>query len=79
MCIRDRSALVGAGLPPEWLTDHQRALGTVTVEEVQEASRRYLAAASLTAVVVGDSGRVGDQLRTLAPVTVSTGGDGGGA
>ena len=28
---------------------------------------------SLTAVVVGDSGRVGDQLRTLAPVSVSTG------
>jgi predicted Zn-dependent peptidase len=73
------SAVVGAGLPPEWLTDHQRALSAVTVDEVQEASRRYLAAASLTAVVVGDSGRVADQLRALAPVTITTGTEGGSA
>jgi predicted Zn-dependent peptidase len=68
------SALVGAGLPPDWLTDHQRALAGVTLEEVQEASRRYLAAAALTTVVVGDAARVAEQLRTLAPVEISGGG-----
>ncbi|GAA3153485.1 pitrilysin family protein [Blastococcus jejuensis] len=73
------SALVGAGLPPDWLTDHQRALAGVTAEEVQEAARRYLAPAGLTAVVVGDAARVADQLRTLAPVEVTGGGDGDGA
>jgi hypothetical protein len=45
---------------------------------VQEASRRYLASAALTTVVVGDAGRVADQLRALAPVEV-TGGDDGAA
>jgi predicted Zn-dependent peptidase len=64
---------VGAGLPPDWLADHQRALAGVTVDEVQEASRRYLAAAGLTTVVVGDAARVADQLRTLAPVEVTQG------
>jgi predicted Zn-dependent peptidase len=73
------SALVGAGLPPDWLTDHQRALAGVTVDQVLEASRRYLSASGLTAVVVGDAGRVADQLRTLAPLEVTGGGDGGGA
>jgi predicted Zn-dependent peptidase len=68
------SALVGAGLPPDWLTDHQRALAAVTVEEVHEASRRYLSPAGLTAVVVGDAARVADQLRVLAPVEVTSGG-----
>jgi predicted Zn-dependent peptidase len=62
------SALVGAGLPPEWLEDHQRALATVTVEEVQEAGRRYLAAPALTTVVVGDADRVAGALEALAPV-----------
>jgi zinc protease len=64
------SALVGAGLPPGWLAEHQQALAAVTVDEVQEASRRYLAASGLTAVVVGDAGRVAGQLETLAPVSV---------
>lgn len=68
------SALVGAGLPPDWLTDHQRALAAVTVEEVHEASRRYLSPAGLTAVVVGDAARVADQVRALAPVEVTSGG-----
>jgi predicted Zn-dependent peptidase len=71
------SALVGAGLPPDWLTDHQRALGDVTVEQVQEASRRYLAPTALTTLVVGDAERVAAQLRTLAPVEITAGGDGG--
>ncbi|MGY1706768.1 M16 family metallopeptidase [Geodermatophilus sp. SYSU D00697] len=64
------SALVGAGLPPGWLAEHQRALAEVTVEEVQAAARRYLQPAALTAVVVGDAERVTDGLRALGPVDV---------
>ena len=65
------SALVGAGLPVDWLAEHQRDLAAVTVEEVQEASRRYLAASALTTVVVGDAGQIAESLGALAPVSVS--------
>jgi predicted Zn-dependent peptidase len=64
------SALVGAGLPADWLYDHQRDLAGVTIEEVQEASRRYLAPSALTTVVVGDRGKVDGQLAPLGPVVV---------
>jgi zinc protease len=63
------SALVGAGLQPGWLAEHQQALARVTVDEVREASSRYLAATGLTAVVLGDAGQVSGQLAALAPVT----------
>jgi zinc protease len=66
------SALVGAGLPPGWLAEHQRDLAAVTVDQVQEASRRYLASSALTAVVLGDAGRVAGQLEALAPVSLSS-------
>jgi zinc protease len=65
------SALVGAGLPVDWLAEHQRDLAAVTVEEVQEAARRYLAASALTTVVVGDAGQIAESLGALAPVSVS--------
>ncbi|MDK3258768.1 M16 family metallopeptidase [Blastococcus capsensis] len=68
------SALLGSGLPADWLTAHQRDLTAVTVEEVQAAAARYLAPEKLTAVVVGDAGRVAAGLGTLAPVTVTGGG-----
>ncbi|MGY1813506.1 M16 family metallopeptidase [Blastococcus sp. SYSU D00820] len=64
------SAIVGAGLSPDWLAEHQRALAGVTVEEVQAAARRYLAPDVLTAVVVGDAGRVSEPLAALGPVEV---------
>jgi zinc protease len=64
------SALVGAGLPPGWLAEHQQALAEVTVDQVREASRRYLASTGLTAVVLGDAGQVAGQLEALAPVSV---------
>jgi zinc protease len=64
------SALVGAGLPPGWLAEHQQALAEVTVEQVQEASDRYLASTALTAVVVGDAARVAEPLAALAPVSL---------
>ena len=66
------SALIGAGLPAEWLAEHQQALGAVTVEQVQDVSLRYLAAEALTAVVVGDSGRITGPLQALAPISVTT-------
>lgn len=65
------SALVGSGLSPDWLAEHQRALAAVTLAEVQEAARRYLAPAGLTAVVVGDAERIGEPLRALGPVEVT--------
>ena len=66
------SALLGAGLSADWLADHQRALATVSIDEVVEASRRWLSPAGLTAVVVGDAGVAADQLRALGPVEVTT-------
>ena len=68
------SALIGAGLPAGWLAEHQQALAAVTVAQVQEASARYLAPGGLTAVVVGDADRVGEQLRALGPVETTGGG-----
>jgi zinc protease len=65
------SALVGGGLSPGWLAEHQRDLAAVTVDQVQEASRRYLASSGLTAVLLGDAGRITDQLEALAPVSVT--------
>jgi predicted Zn-dependent peptidase len=65
------SALIGSGLPAEWLADHQRALTHVTVEEVQEAARRYLAAPALTTVVVGDADRMSSALAALGPVVLA--------
>ncbi|RBY74331.1 insulinase family protein [Geodermatophilus sp. TF02-6] len=67
------SALAGSGLPPEWLAEHQQALARVTVDEVQEAARRYLRPTGLTAVVVGDAARVADELPVLGPVEVTAG------
>jgi predicted Zn-dependent peptidase len=64
------SALFGAGLPADWLADHQQALARVTVEDVQEASRRYLSPSALTAVVVGDAERVAGSLGSFGAVDV---------
>lgn len=65
------SALVGSGLPADWLAEHQHALTGVTVAQVQEASARYLAPGGLTAVVVGDADAVGGPLGALGPVEVT--------
>jgi zinc protease len=65
------SALVGSGLPADWLAEHQQALAGVTVPQVQEASARYLAPGGLTAVVVGDADAVGAPLRALGAVEVT--------
>ncbi len=65
------SALFGAGLSADWLADHQRALATVGIDEVTEASRQWLSPAGLTAVVVGDAEVAAEQLRALGPVEVA--------
>ncbi|GHE10481.1 M16 family metallopeptidase [Klenkia taihuensis] len=62
------SALIGSGLPAEWLTEHQAALAAVTLDEVTAAARRWLHPAGLTTVVVGDAERVAGQLEALGPV-----------
>ncbi|RBY96496.1 insulinase family protein [Blastococcus sp. TF02-8] len=69
------SALLGVGLPADWLRTHQQDLEAVTVEQVQQAAARYLAPEALTAVVVGDASRVAAELGALGPVTVSGGGE----
>jgi predicted Zn-dependent peptidase len=69
------SALLGAGLPAEWLAEHQRALAAVTVDEVREAAARYLTPSGLTAVVVGDAERVSDSLRALGPLELTPAAD----
>ncbi len=69
------SALVGAGLPVGWLAEHQQALEAVTVDQVQQVSRRYLAPGALTAVVVGDAEVAEGQLAALGPLTVRRDGD----
>ncbi|MCW2696116.1 MAG: putative Zn-dependent peptidase [Modestobacter sp.] len=66
------SALFGVGLSADWLADHQRALATVGVAEVAEASRRWLHPAGLTAVVVGDAATITEPLRALGPVEVTS-------
>ncbi|WP_081788523.1 M16 family metallopeptidase [Candidatus Blastococcus massiliensis] len=64
------SALVGAGLPAGWLAEHQSALEAVTVDQVQEVSRRYLAPSALTAVVVGDAEHVEAPLAAVGELAV---------
>jgi predicted Zn-dependent peptidase len=66
------SAILGAGLPADWLAEHQRALAAVTVDEVRAAAARFLAPAKLAVVVVGDASRVADDVAALGPVEVTT-------
>jgi len=65
------SALLGQGLPIEWLREHPARLAAVTVEDVREASRRFLAPGGVVTVVLGDAARVTDDLAALGPVEVS--------
>ncbi len=62
------ATLVSAGLSVDYLRDYPAALEKVTVEDVLEASRRFLSPHRLTTVVVGDAAVVGPGLRALADV-----------
>jgi zinc protease len=63
------SLLAGAGLGVEWLRDHPKALAAVTVDDVLEAGRRYLAPSGFTTVLVGDADVVEGQVAAVTPVT----------
>jgi hypothetical protein len=62
--------LSGPGLGLDWLADYRRSLLGVTVDDVQEQSRAYLAPAKLVTVVVGDSRAIRAGLATLVEVDV---------
>lgn len=61
------SVLAGAGLGPEYLTEHPAALAKVTREDVQALAAEVLAPSRLTTVLLGDAARVD------GPVGVLTG------
>ncbi|MDQ3733867.1 MAG: insulinase family protein, partial [Actinomycetota bacterium] len=62
------TSLVGQGLSPSWLADHQKALARVSFADVQAVSRRYLGVSNLATVVVGDASLVRESLESLAQV-----------
>jgi len=66
------ATLVSAGLGVEYLRDYPAALEKVTVDDVLDVSRRFLAPHALTTVVVGDASAVGPALRALGEVERGT-------
>ncbi|MPZ89932.1 MAG: insulinase family protein [Nitriliruptorales bacterium] len=57
-----------AGLDVTFLRDHPLALAEVSTEDVLTAAREHLAPARLTTVLLGEAGRIADQVSALAPV-----------
>lgn len=64
------SGLAGHGLGLDWLAAYRRRLLGVTVDDVFEQSRTYLAPAKLITVVVGDATAVHPDLAALGEVEV---------
>ncbi|WP_016700110.1 M16 family metallopeptidase [Actinoalloteichus spitiensis] len=62
--------LATAGVSLDWLREHPERLRAVTVEQVSEAARRYLAPTNFTGVVVGDAAVLGEPLRALGDVVL---------
>jgi predicted Zn-dependent peptidase len=62
------ATLVSAGLSVDYLRDYPAALEKVTVDDVIEASRRFLTPLGLSTVVVGDASAVAPGLRSLSEV-----------
>ncbi len=65
------SALAGAGLGVEYLRDHPRALGEVTVADVRSAAAELLAPTGLVTVLVGDRAKILRAVESLGPVAES--------
>ncbi|CAO5250165.1 putative Zn-dependent peptidase [Frankia sp. AgKG'84/4] len=65
------SALAGAGLGVEYLRDHPRALGEVTVADVQSAAADLLAPTGLVTVLVGDRAKILRAVGSLGSVAES--------
>jgi len=60
--------LSGQGLGLDWLAAYRRGLLGVSVDDVLEQSRTYLAPAKLVTVVVGDAGAIHADMETLGEV-----------
>ena len=60
--------LSGHGLGLDWVAEYRRQLLRVTVDDVLEQSRRYLAPSRLVTIVVGDAAKVREGLQTLEEV-----------
>lgn len=62
------AALLASGVPARFLVEHPARLREVTVEQVQEQARRYLAPARMATVVVGSADAVREPLCALGTV-----------
>jgi zinc protease len=62
------AAIVSSGLPVTHLRDYPRTLDKVTVADVQEAARRFLAPSALTTVLVGDAAAIAPGIEALGVV-----------
>lgn len=69
------TALLGAGLPLDWLRTHPARLEAVTVDDLHAHARHFFAPTSLVSVVLGDAGVVADDLRLLDAVDVGSSAD----
>jgi len=61
-------SLLGAGVELDWLTSHPARLAKVTVAEVAEVAREFLAPRRLVGVAVGDAGAITEPLAGIAEV-----------
>jgi zinc protease len=62
------TGLLGAGLDVEWLTSHPTRVLKVSVEEITEVARQFLAPRNLVSVAVGDAAAITDGLANLLEV-----------
>ncbi len=63
------TAMVASGVSVDWLREHTDRLAAVTISDVQEQARRFLAPSGLATVVVGDASLAGSALSALDEVS----------
>ncbi|MCU1658645.1 MAG: insulinase family protein [Pseudonocardiales bacterium] len=63
------AALAAFDLGLDWIAEHPKRLGAVTVDEVSAAAMEFFAPARLVEVVVGDAATITEPLAVLGPVT----------
>jgi zinc protease len=66
------AGLIGLGLEPSWLAEHQARIARVSVDEVSAAAAQFFAPSRLIGVVVGDAERITGPLAALTPVSPAT-------
>jgi zinc protease len=59
------SGLIGVGLGPDWLVEHTAHLASVTLAEVNEAAREFLAPTRFVGVIVGDEATIREPLSAI--------------